>query len=161
MDFPDETEALTEARLLRDYFSLIPITKNNFGLIHFDFEYDNVFYDQASQSCNVIDFDDAMYHWYAMDFEQALHSLQDDIPREQFSHKKQCFLDGYVTEYEITDDIDALMPACRRFAQLYGYVRVLRSAAEKWSNEPDWLLNLREKLTEYMAEDASSFGKKL
>jgi Ser/Thr protein kinase RdoA (MazF antagonist) len=48
-DFLQETAALTETRLLHDYFSSIPITKSNFGLIHYDFEYDNVFYDEGVQ----------------------------------------------------------------------------------------------------------------
>lgn len=66
--------ALAEARLLRDYFAAMPATKVNFGLVHYDFEYDNVFYDSTSEECYAIDFDDAMYHWYAMDIEQALKS---------------------------------------------------------------------------------------
>ena len=53
-------------------------------------------------------------------------------------------MDGYLTEYDISYDSDELLPACRRFANLYGYVRILRSTAEKWDNELDWLTNLRE-----------------
>ncbi|KOP82724.1 hypothetical protein AMS60_09680 [Bacillus sp. FJAT-21945] len=158
IDFPNETSALMETKLLQDYFDSIPITKSNFGLIHYDFEYDNVFYDEKSQSCNIIDFDDAMYHWYAVDIEQALYSLQDCIPAEMFQQKQQCFLDGYRTEYELSADMMSLLPACRRFANLYGYVRVLRSVEEKWENEPEWLVNLREKLKEAMKNESSCFG---
>lgn len=161
IDFPEETEAQMETRLLRNYFSSLPITEDNFGLIHYDFEYDNVFYDQESKSCNVIDFDDAMYHWYAMDIEQALDSLHDYIPTEFFSHKKQCFLDGYITEYSLSDDFLAILPACRRFANLYGYVRLLRSIAEKWHNEPEWLINLRERLEASLKGKRSSFGQEI
>ncbi len=150
-----------ETKLLRDYFASIPMSKSNFGLVHYDFEYDNVFYDDESKSCNVIDFDDAMYHWYAMDIEQALNSLQDYIPSESFNHKKQCFMDGYLTEYDISYDLEDILPACRRFANLYGYVRTQRSIREKWDNEPDWLTNLREKLTKCLKEDSICFGKNL
>ncbi len=161
IDFPQETAALMETKLLQDYFSTVPITKSNFGLIHYDFEYDNVFYDEVTNSCNVIDFDDAMYHWYAMDVEQALDSLQDYIPAEYFSHKKQCFIDGYLTEYHISDEFSTIMPACKRFANLYGYARTLRSAAEQWDHEPDWLINLRGKLTHSMMNRSSGFGTKM
>ncbi|RXZ80984.1 hypothetical protein EBB07_16225 [Paenibacillaceae bacterium] len=160
-DFPQEKAALMEAKRLLAYFSSIPITKVNFGLIHYDFEYDNVFYDEATHSCNVIDFDDAMYHWYAMDIEQALDSLKNAIPIEVFNEKKQCFLDGYLTEYTIPEDFSTIMPACRRFANLYGYVRCLRSMKETWANEPEWLINLREKLTESMAEESVCFGMEI
>lgn len=159
MKSPEESAALKETNLLRDYFASIPKSQNNYGLIHYDFEYDNVFYDDNSKTCNVIDFDDAMYHWYAMDIEQALDSLQDCIPSEIFDHKKQCFMDGYRTEYDTSNDLEAILPACRRFANLYGYVRTLRSIEGKWDNEPDWLTNLREKLLKGLEEDSISFGK--
>lgn len=161
MEFPEETAALKETKLLQDCFASKPITKSNYGLIHYDFEYDNVFYDEETKSCNVIDFDDAMYHWYAMDIEQALDSLQDYIPPDHFQHKKQCFIDGYLTEFTITDDLDYLLPACRRFANLYGYVRILRSIAEKWDNEPFWLVDLRKRLTQGLKNNSSVFGEKI
>jgi Ser/Thr protein kinase RdoA (MazF antagonist) len=158
-NFPEETAASIETKLLRDYFASIPKSKSNYGLVHYDFEYDNVFYDDESKSCNVIDFDDAMYHWFALDIEQALDSLQDYIPTELFNQKKQCFMDGYLTEYDISYNSDELLSACGRFANLYGFVRILRSTAEKWDNEPDWLTNLREKLTGGLKENSISFGR--
>jgi Ser/Thr protein kinase RdoA (MazF antagonist) len=161
VSFPEEIAAWMETNLLRDYFASTPATKSNFGLVHYDFEYDNVFYDEESKSCNVIDFDDAMYHWYAMDIEKAIDSLQDYIPAETFNHKKQCFMDGYLTEYDVSYDLEDLLPACRRFANLYGYVRILRSIAEKWDNEPDWQTNLRGKLTKRLQEYSIRFGKEL
>ncbi|WP_313799246.1 phosphotransferase [Cytobacillus sp.] len=161
IDLPHETSALMETKLLQDYFYSIPITKSNFGLVHYDFEYDNVFYDEASHSCNVIDFDDAMYHWYIMDIVRALDSMQDCIPAEMFQQKKQCFMDGYRTEYELSEDMLSIEPACRRFANLYGYVRVLRSIEEKWENEPDWLVSLREELIKGMKEESSWFGMEI
>jgi len=161
IDFPEETQALQEVKLLQDFFSSIPITKGNFGLIHYDFEYDNVFYDEVTDSCNVIDFDDAMYHWYAMDVEQALDSLQDYIPSEYFEHKKQCFMDGYLMEYHISEEFSSIMPACRRFANLYGYTRILRSSVEQWNHEPEWLISLRGKLNHAMINKSSDFGMRI
>ncbi|UVI33034.1 phosphotransferase enzyme family protein [Paenibacillus spongiae] len=159
--FPHQEGAIREARLLQDYFATVPVTTLNYGLIHYDFEYDNVFYDEESRSCNVIDFDDAMYHWYGMDIVQALDSLQDCIPVEQYELKKQCFMDGYRTEYEIADDMRAIMPACKRFAALYGYARLIRSSAEQWEHEPEWMLRLRERWVTGLKEDALVFGTKL
>ncbi|MDM5326112.1 phosphotransferase [Neobacillus sp. CF12] len=161
MDFPLETSALEEMKLLKHYFDSIPITKSNFGLIHYDFELDNVFYDEKSHSCNVIDFDDSMYHWYVMDIEQALDSLRESISPETFPLIKQSFMDGYRSEYDISDDMMSLIPACRRFANLYGYVRILVSMKEKWDNEPQWLTNLREKLAKNMKNKSSCFGTEI
>jgi Ser/Thr protein kinase RdoA (MazF antagonist) len=117
-----------------------------------------VFYDEATKSCNAIDFDDAMYHWYAMDIEQALESLHDCIPAETYDRKKQCFMDGYVTEFALADDFTDVLPACRRFANLYGYTRVLRSMSEQWDNEPEWLIRLRGRLASSNTDLSSGFG---
>ncbi|MCL6602852.1 MAG: phosphotransferase [Paenibacillus sp.] len=161
VNFPEETAALMETKILRDYFASIPKSERNFGLIHYDFEYDNVFYDEESNSCNAIDFDDSMYHWYAMDIEQALDSLQDCVPPEIFNPRKQSFMEGYRTEFDVSDDLEVILPACRRFANLYGYARVLRSIAESWDNEPLWLSNLRERLIQGGLEKSVCFGKEL
>lgn len=34
----------------------------------------------------------------------------------------------------------------RRFITLFGYARLIRSVAEKFEDEPEWLVKLREKL---------------
>ncbi|WP_339304018.1 phosphotransferase [Paenibacillus sp. FSL R5-0519] len=156
--FPAETAALNEAELLRTYFAAWPINKQNFGLIHYDFEPDNVFYDEGSQSCFAIDFDDSMYHWYAMDVKQSLDSLREEIEPEQWEKKQQLFLNGYWSKAGERYDLESMFPACRRFANLYGYVRVLRSAEEKFSHEPEWMSALRAKLSQKMAEQAEQFG---
>ncbi|WP_406686601.1 phosphotransferase enzyme family protein [Rossellomorea vietnamensis] len=161
IDFPHESLALKETKLLQDYFQTIPKSKNNFGLIHYDFEYDNVFFDTKSQSCYVIDFDDAMYHWYVMDIERTLDSLQDCILPELFQEKKECFLDGYRTEFEIQDEMMALLPAFKRFADLYGYVRILKSTEDQWNHEPEWLVGLRGRLMEAMKNKSRYFGMDL
>ncbi|OXM16229.1 phosphotransferase enzyme family protein [Paenibacillus herberti] len=159
-DDPEQAAAMQETEMLRDYFSAIPKSESSFGLVHYDFEYDNVFYDEESKSCYVIDFDDAMYHWYAMDIGKAFESLQDGIAVEAFEVKKQCFLEGYLTEFEISYDLDELLPACRRFANLYGYARMLSSIKEKWTNEPEWLANLRARLENSLRQNSSCFGQK-
>ncbi|WP_219835443.1 phosphotransferase enzyme family protein [Paenibacillus sp. R14(2021)] len=158
-DFPHETAARMESERLQAYFAALPTSSDYYGLIHYDFEYDNVFYDEAAGSCNVIDFDDAMYHWYVMDIEQALDSLKDGIPSDRYDQKKQCFMDGYLTEFSIAPGAMAFLPACRRFANLYGYVRCLRSMSDQWVNEPEWMTNLRANLMKSMGEASRNFGQ--
>ncbi|PQP83343.1 hypothetical protein C0Q44_01075 [Paenibacillus sp. PCH8] len=158
-DFPTETSAQNEVEFLRTYFATWPMTVQNFGLIHYDFELDNVFYDAKSQSCYVIDFDDAMYHWYAMDVEQSLDSLREEIQPEQWEQKKRMFLNGYWSEAGERYNMENMFPVCRRFANLYGYVRVLRSTAEQFLHEPEWMSALRARLDEAMAANSKPFGK--
>lgn len=156
--FPDETAAKSELSILRTFLSKLPTSKENFGLIHYDFEPDNVFYNEITESYNPIDFDDAMYHWYAMDIGQSIDSIQEDIPEEQVESSKNEFIKGYRSEYAISDEMLKLLPVFRRYANLYGYVRILRSVEEKWNNEPDWMINLRINLEDLLNRRKGSFA---
>lgn len=65
-----QDEAREVARLLAEQ----PRSRCSYGLVHYDFEPDNVFWDGTR--CHVIDFEDGMLHFYAIDLVQAL----DEIP---------------------------------------------------------------------------------
>jgi len=160
-DFQNKEPALREVELLQRFFSKIPKTNDNYGLVHYDFELDNVFYDEATGICNVIDFDDAMYHWYVMDIEQTLDSIKEAMGPTRYAWGRECFLNGYKNEYPIDDEMLSLLPAFRRFADLYSYTRILRASAEKWSNEPKWLADLRVKLDISMKRKLANFGNVL
>lgn len=159
-EFPLEAAAAAEVKLLTEYFADVPVTSSNYGLIHYDFELDNVFYDEAADAISAIDFDDSMYHWYAVDIEQALDSLEEEIAPEDFGRKKQCFMDGYRSRYSLPDEGPST-DACRRFTSLYKYVRILRSTAERWEHEPEWMSGLRIRLERSLKEKAFRFGEQL
>jgi len=154
-----ETSAMEELDLLREYFSKLPINSKNYGLIHYDFELDNVFYDDTTKSCSVIDFDDTMYHWYVMDIVQALESLKSEVAEDEFSRKQAVFIEGYRSRIGLDNELFAMMPVFKRFADLYGYTRVARSIQEQWENEPDWMVELRAKLNKALERESGFFGK--
>jgi Putative homoserine kinase type II (protein kinase fold) len=98
-----------------------------------------------------------MYHWFAMDIEQSIDSLKQDIPEEQLEDSISQFIKGYRLEYAISDEMLKLLPIFRRYANLYGYVRILHSTKEKWDNEPDWMINLRIKLKNSLDKRKATF----
>lgn len=157
-EFQNQEPAIREIEQLQTYFSKIPKNKDIYGLVHYDFEVDNVFYDEATGICNVIDFDDAMYHWYVMDIEQTLNSIKEAMVPMRYVWGRECFLNGYKSEYPINDEMLYLLPVFRRFADLYSYTRILRVSAEKWNNEPKWLADLRVKLDISMKRKLANFG---
>ncbi|KNY29615.1 phosphotransferase enzyme family protein [Pseudobacteroides cellulosolvens] len=67
----------------------------------------NIFYDNTADTLNIIDFDDAMYHWYIMDICQALDSIMNDGCCADFSSMNACFFEGYREEFDVSDDIVA------------------------------------------------------
>ncbi len=141
---------IEEAAALREALAALPVDTDSYGLVHYDFEPDNVFYDRDSGCCAVIDFDDGMYHWYALDVEQALDSLSEQLDEGAMCAAAQDFCRGYRSERELPDDTDAIRPLMRRFVDLFGYARVLRCVAERFENEPEWMAGLRRHLDQIL-----------
>ncbi len=150
--------AFDELRLLKNYFLTLEKSKNNYGLIHYDFELDNTYYEAESKTFNVFDFDDSMYNFYIIDIHQSLDSVYDYLG----DLDKQKAMDFFITGYQQETDFDIedlkLMSVCKRFSNLYSYARILRSSYESWENEPSWLILLREKLQNAMVSRASQFN---
>jgi Ser/Thr protein kinase RdoA (MazF antagonist) len=157
--FTNESLAIQEVEIVKGFLSKIDKNPQNFGLIHYDFEMDNIFYDQVMDVFNIIDFDDSMYHWYGMDIEQALDNIINELPDEDFPILKDSFIKGYQEEFNISEEMLSHLPIFRRFANLYGYTRILRSSAETLDNEPEWLINLRSKLKNAMKQRSKFFGE--
>ena len=118
-----------------------------------------MFYDKETKTCAVIDFDDGMYHWYALDIEQVFDSLEDELSGEALQTAKDEFIRGYQEEHCYTEEMKLSHPIMRRFINLYGYARLIRCVAEKFSNEPEWLVALRKKLgTAILEKETSILG---
>jgi len=160
-DLGEQGPALSEIDMLRKYFSGLSAENGCYGLIHYDFELDNVFYDENRRACNVIDFDDVMLHWYGMDIVQALDSLERETDVDDFPQKKVAFLSGYRSRYMINDDWMAAILAFRRYGNLLRYTRIARALHEEWENEPDWMVMLRKKLHPRLQKYAAVFGKEI
>ncbi len=156
--FPNEIEAKKERQIIYTHLSKLPMNKDNYGLIHYDFELDNVFYDECSKSFSIIDFDDVVYHWYAMDVVQTLNSIHNGIIQQSQEAATKHFLEGYHSVIAQQKELSYLS-LFERYAALYGYCKCLRSLKEKWDNEPDWMKNLRHKINQNMHLSKERFGQ--
>lgn len=137
---------LAELDAVRHALNAIPQTSETFGLIHYDFEPDNVFWNEHSQCCTAIDFEDSMYHFFLVDLAQALDALLENIPADRQSGAINTFLRGYQSVRALEPDYAEKLKLMRRFCNLYSYARLIRCVAEEYSNEPDWMVRLRAKL---------------
>lgn len=155
--FPGEEAALGEIALIREALASLPASRDSYGLIHYDFETDNVFFDPATGTFSAIDFDDAVYHWFAMDVHQALDSAE-DIDGEC----RDAFLAGYRSESELDEALIARPTLFGRYSRVWGYARLLRSMANgPEGQEPEWMTGLRVRMAEVAARRAADFGKPL
>lgn len=143
---PHEQGACQELEQLRGQLSELPAGAEHMGLIHYDFETDNVFYEAEQSRFCAIDFDDAMVHWYAMDIASALSDLveqEDDNSQRKIEH----FLTGYRSIKPLDERYVQFFPLFQRFADLYTFARLLRSVEDMdIHGSPEWAIRLRDKL---------------
>lgn len=147
-DVPDSVRR--ELGAVSDLLKLLPKTEENFGLVHYDFEPDNVFWDAQNQQCSVIDFDDGMYHWFALDVEQVFDCLTEFFEGDALQKAKEQFLKGYRTQHAFTEEMEMSMPLMPRFINLYSYARLRHCLSEPVSEKPEWMIHLEKHLRSKM-----------
>ena len=136
-----------EAEAVEQELSKLKQTKETFGLVHYDFEPDNVFYKEEDNSCQVIDFEDGMYHFFLVDIEQVLDSLSEELEGDAFEQAKKYFLQGYESEKALEPDYEPKCRLMRRFCNLFSYARLVYCIAEEVPDAPEWMVSLRNRLT--------------
>lgn len=130
-------------------------TRANFGLVHFDFEPDNLFFDETTRTCTAIDFEDGMYHFYALDLAKALAAIEEEareIDGADPEVAKKAFLQGYDSVVPIAAETEALFPLMRRFQTAFAYARVLYCMRGRPENGPEWMHNLAGRLEGFLRE---------
>lgn len=136
-----------EAEAVEQELSKLKQTKETFGLVHYDFEPDNVFYKEEDNSCQVIDFEDGMYHFFLVDIEQVLDSLSEELEGDAFEQAKKYFLQGYESEKTLEPDYEPKCRLMRLFCNLFSYARLVHCIAEEVPNAPEWMVSLRNRLS--------------
>lgn len=145
--FPDKDAAMEELSRITARLAELPVTDENYGLIHYDFESDNVF--TGGDGMHVIDFDDAVYHFYMMDIAVCLGEL-DDVPEDRREEMRRAFLDGYRSEKDFPEEAEAMLPWFARYNDLLTYVKLLRAMeGSDIPDAPDWYRELCGKLTNW------------
>ena len=123
---------------LFDALRELPTGHRCYGLIHYDFEPDNVFWDADNHRISVIDFDDCLYGWYAMDVAKALNELDDEWGA--------IFLEGYRSAFPFSPEQEATLPLMRQYITLRSYARLKHCLSEEVPNPPEWMVSLRAML---------------
>lgn len=135
-----------ELTAVSNLLNSLPRTEDYFGLVHYDFEPDNVFWNVKNHQCSVIDFDDGMYHWFTLDVEQVFDCLTEFFEGDALQKAKEQFLKGYRTQHAFTEEMEMSMPLMRRFINLYSYARLRHCLSEPVSEKPEWMMRLETRL---------------
>lgn len=138
-----ETEAQQELNVLENWVKGLPLGKEHFGLIHFDFELDNLFW--KSDRVGIIDFDGCANYWFAADLAFALRDLFEDgvdVQNPHFQH----FLEGYRQHKEFADFWVETLPMFLRLHRLLALTKLLHVVQTDDREDPEWVVNLRTRL---------------
>lgn len=131
------------ARLMT-WANSLPTDGDRFGLIHFDFELDNLYW--QDQEIAILDFDDSVQSWYVADIAYALRDLFEDgvDPRNQLFQE---FIAGYGEHHPIDGELLAQLPEFLKLHQLVLFGRLSRALDLPANQEvPEWLQKLNAKL---------------
>lgn len=136
-----------EFMYVKEGLEQLNISSTNYGVIHYDFEPDNVFYDVGTDTFSVIDFDDMIQCWYALDVVRAIDALDDVIEGPEFGLAEKNFLEGYQSVTPFIEEQMKSLPLMRRLVHLQEYATLLYVMSEPVDEKPDWMKQLVVKLT--------------
>lgn len=144
------TEQTAQSALseLQEQLTRLSINENNYGLIHFDFELDNIVWN--ADKVGIVDFDDSAQYWFVADIAFALRGLFGDSAKkvELQNESFQNFIAGYRQAKEFTQEDLELIPMFLRLHNLITFAKLHRAlGTHEAQGEPLWLEELRKKLT--------------
>lgn len=152
-----ESTALRELELVSKWIEDLPKTNENYGLIHYDFELDNLCWDDNGAS--ILDFDDCKLHWYVADIAYALR----DLFEEGYDPNNLTFLEfikGYESETNLDHSILEELPWFYRYHNLVTFASLLQSVdVAPGPEKPGWLNGLIEKLENKISKYREGFGE--
>jgi Ser/Thr protein kinase RdoA (MazF antagonist) len=146
-------------RRVRYKLDTLPVSDTNFGLIHFDFEPDNLVWQDSKVWA--LDFDDCARYPFAADIAFALRELFNDRPADVDLNDNcfRTFISGYRTVRSVSDNDLSRIPLFLAAHNLLSYAKVKRSLADTPDpNEPDWLVGLRRRLEDKVEQYEQGFA---
>jgi Ser/Thr protein kinase RdoA (MazF antagonist) len=161
-DIVPATETSAHQALARLTRALHQLDSNaqNFGLIHYDFEPDNLIWDGGQPG--IIDFDDCAWVWYVADIALALSDLFDDRPSQvDFQNAAyRHFIQGYRTVRSIEQAELDQIPLFISLQNLFTFARLYRAMTPvNPAGELPWMAGLRDKLAAKMQFHRTEFAK--
>ena len=146
-----EKRALQALDELKKQLSQLTINDQNFGLIHYDFELDNLIWD--GEQPGIIDFDDSAWYWFAADIALALGDLFEesagtvDLQNESFLQ----FIEGYRRVRPVDQEELDLIPLFLRVDHMITFAKLYRTMTPiNPAGELPWMAELRDKLSTKM-----------
>jgi len=133
--------------ILERQVATLPTSAQTFGLIHYDFELDNLLWDD--QRVCIVDLDDCAGYWFVADIAFALRDLFDDHAEQidVTDARSRAFVTGYREIRAVTDEELRQLPLFLRIHNLVSFTKLLRAAdIDDAAAAPAWVVDLQAKL---------------
>ncbi|MDP6700754.1 MAG: phosphotransferase [Candidatus Latescibacteria bacterium] len=134
---------------------------DEFGLVHFDFEMDNVLWADDGR-LGIIDFDDSAYYPFVADIALALRDLYDDAIAhiDLADERLQTFVAGYRQAKSLSDEALRQLPLFARLGNLMVFARQIWALGDgPEREEPQWTTQLRQALAADHARSRHEFAE--
>jgi Ser/Thr protein kinase RdoA (MazF antagonist) len=136
-----------------EWIASLPTRGDDYGLIHGDFELDNLPW--GDEGPGVIDFDEAGISWATADIAFAVRDLV-EAGEDVTSPRLAAFLSGYAGERPLPAGLAEDLSRFNQWARLTTLARITHARAEDDSRFPDWAQSLNQRLGELAAEVRAS-----
>ncbi|MGH2486200.1 MAG: phosphotransferase enzyme family protein [Ktedonobacterales bacterium] len=152
---PEETAVARDLTSGLSWLESLTLEDQEYGLLHGDFELDNIIWD--GQRVQVLDFDDAAYGWYALDFAAALDDVwraggQSDAATAHRERRFTWFAEGYAALRPLPRGLPEALPRLLTLLLAVKMARLLRAYATTTDGEyPAWLVQMRVRHQRWLA----------
>ncbi len=146
---PGDDRALDACAAVIERMASLPRTADAWGVVHGDFELDNVSWDGGRVVA--FDLDEAARSWFVADIAFSLRDVTGFGPTPTPSEKAltAAFLDGYGQVRPLTEVALAALPMFAAAHALVSTVRARRALDARTPEDPEWLVGLRSKVEEH------------
>lgn len=136
----EENSVIQELNEVEQYINNLTISKDTYGLIHYDFELDNIKWN--GDQIGILDFDECVQHWYVADIAYALRDLfENGVDLNNPSYKQ--FMNGYTSETSIDLRLQQDLVWFLRLHNLVMFAKLYRSLDLKEAEaNPQWFNDL-------------------
>ncbi|MEZ4869346.1 MAG: phosphotransferase [Caldilineaceae bacterium] len=124
----DQTRVLEKFDELQEYFQTLPTDPQGYGVVHGDFQANNLCLDH--ETFWMVDFDDCTYHWFLMDIATSLYYTLWERPAEQNNAAFAAFVlenlwAGYTRKYALDDPWVERLPIFLKQIEMNTYITIL------------------------------------
>lgn len=153
---PEETEVARVITSGLRWLESLDLTEQEYGLLHGDFELDNIIWD--GNRPQALDFDDATYGWYGLDIAIALQDVWeagedgDGASQAERDRRYTWFAEGYAALRPLPSGLPEALPRLRTLLLAVKMARLLRAYATTTEGEqPAWLSQMRTRHQGWLA----------